>query len=360
MEEYLKLERLTKVFKNNSKTSVVAVKDFNLTVNKGEFITLLGPSGCGKTTVLRMIAGLEQQTHGDIYVSGELINDQLPSKRSMTMVFQNYALFPHLNIFDNIAYGLKIKKKPQDVIENDVAMATQVVNLVGLEERFPGELSGGQQQRAALARGLVLKPDLILFDEPLSNLDLKLRVQTRTEIKRVQQMLGVTVIYVTHDQSEALSMSDRVVIMNHGRIVQEGTPEDVYYKPKNIFISDFIGNANFINAVVEEIEGNLITVELQDKHIVLEYDGEETFSEGEEINLSIKPEAVIFSESPEDFAATVDVRFFLGTTTEYILMFDGSFINLLQSNSIKQNAEYEPGSKVYIKFNKNHFHIYKK
>ncbi len=221
-ETYLQLKNLTKQFNDGRGTVVTAVDDISLTIHKGEFVTLLGPSGCGKTTTLRMVAGFEVQNTGDIILDGKFINNVAAFNRNMPMVFQSYALFPHLTIFENIAYGLKIKKLSRDVIRNDVAMACQMVNLVGLEDRYPGELSGGQQQRVALARAIVLKPEIILFDEPLSNLDAKLRIQTRNEIKRVQQLLGITALYVTHDQSEALSMSDRIVIMNRGKLCRSG------------------------------------------------------------------------------------------------------------------------------------------
>jgi len=279
-KNYLVLSNLTKVFTDGRGNSVTAVDDISLTIKKGDFVTLLGPSGCGKTTTLRMVAGFELQSEGDINLEGKLINDVAPFDRNMPMVFQSYALFPHLTIFDNIAYGLKIRKFSKEVIKNDVAMVSQMVNLVGLENRYPGELSGGQQQRVALARALVLKPEIILFDEPLSNLDAKLRIQTRTEIKRVQQLMGITALYVTHDQSEALSMSDQIVIMNRGKIAQVGSPEEIYNNPNSSFVADFIGNANFIDAVVSEVGSDTLTVKVQNESIVVEKPAEE-FVEGD-------------------------------------------------------------------------------
>jgi len=358
MNEYLKLEGLTKVFPNKHSGSLRAVDNFSLSVEQGEFVTLLGPSGCGKTTVLRMLAGFETPTEGRIFLKGRDITEIPPSERSMTMVFQSYALFPHLNIYDNIAYGLKIQKKNQEIIRNEVAMACQTVNLVGLEKRFPGQLSGGQQQRVALARALVVKPEIILFDEPLSNLDLKLRARTRMEIKRVQNRLGITVIYVTHDQAEALSMSDRLVVMNRGKAVQCGPPEEVYCRPDNPFTADFLGNANFIGASVEEVDEHRVTVRVQDKLIVIG-DRKESYSEGDEVILAIRPESVEISDEPSDFTGTVDVSSFLGAETEYRIEFDGSFIKVIQSNRNEPARLYRTGEKVYLKFAREQFRLYR-
>ena len=361
MNNYLKLSKLTKIYNAGNGNETKALDHIDLAIRKGEFITLLGPSGCGKTTALRVIAGFEEQSAGDIFLKGENINKVPPYLRSMPMVFQSYALFPHLTVYENIAYGLKAQKKSRDVIRNDVAMACQVVNLVGLEQRYPGELSGGQQQRVALARTLVLKPEMILFDEPLSNLDVKLRMQTRAEIKRVHQMLGVTVLYVTHDQSEALSMSDRIVIMNRGRMIQTGTPEAIYNNPADAFVADFIGNANFISAKVEEIEGRRITVRLQERIVVVESEEPQmTFSEGEEVYLAIKPEAVSISRDKTDFCGRIDLRSFLGSYTEYRIEFEGSFINVHQMNKGERVERYRTGDRVQLKFDRNLFHIYKK
>ncbi|OQY32434.1 MAG: ABC transporter [Spirochaetaceae bacterium 4572_59] len=361
MMNYMTLANLTKKYSRGKGDEIHALDSFNLTVKKGEFVTILGPSGCGKTTALRIIAGFEEQTEGDVFLKGENINHVAPYKRFMPMVFQSYALFPHMNVYENIAYGLRALKKSRDIIRNDVAMACQVVNLVGLEKCYPGELSGGQQQRVALARTLVLKPEMILFDEPLSNLDVKLRIQTRTEIKRVHRMLGITVLYVTHDQSEALSMSDRIVIMNHGRTVQEGTPEEIYNNPINSFVADFIGNANFISAEVEEIEGKRVTIRLQNRIIVVKQENPElSFSEGEEVYLAIKPEATGISSDKADFTGIVDTRSFQGSHTEYKIEFEGSFINIHQSNMGKEIQTYQAGDIINLKFDKDLFHLYKK
>ncbi len=359
MKDYLTLKNITKIFSDGRGSQVKAVDDISLTIKEGEFVTLLGPSGCGKTTTLRMIAGFEIQNEGDIILDGKVINSVPAFDRNMPMVFQSYALFPHMTIFDNIAYGLKLRNMSREVIKNEVAMVAQMVNLVGLEKRYPGELSGGQQQRVALARAIVLKPKIILFDEPLSNLDAKLRIQTRTEIKRVQQMLGITALYVTHDQSEALSMSDTIVIMNKGQIAQMGSPEEIYNNPNSSFVADFIGNANFMDGVVEEVHPDSLTVSLQNNSIVVSKpDGE--FSEGEEVSLAIKPEAVSIRTKPTGFTGKLDVSSFLGSISEYKVEFENSFITIIQSNIEGKYKHYTMGETVHLDFNKAFFRVYKK
>lgn len=359
MKDYLTLHNITKIFSDGRGSQVKAVDNISLTIKEGNFVTLLGPSGCGKTTTLRMIAGFELQNEGDIILDGKVINTVPAFNRNMPMVFQSYALFPHMTIFDNIAYGLKLRNMSRDVIKNEVAMVAQMVNLVGLEKRYPGELSGGQQQRVALARAIVLKPKIILFDEPLSNLDAKLRIQTRTEIKRVQQMLGITALYVTHDQSEALSMSDTIVIMNKGQIAQMGSPEEIYNNPNSSFVADFIGNANFMDGVVEEVHADSLTISLQNNSIVVSNPDEE-FSEGEEVSLAIKPEAVSIRTKPTGFTGKLDVSSFLGSISEYKVEFENSFITIIQSNIEGKYKHYKMGETVHLDFNKAFFRIYKK
>ncbi|RBQ15055.1 ABC transporter ATP-binding protein [Spongiactinospora rosea] len=249
----LGLERLTKTFPGR-KPPVTAVDEVTLDVEPGEFITLLGPSGCGKTTTLRIVAGLERATAGHVRLDGEIIDARPPQRRPMAMVFQNYALFPHLTVGENIAYGLRVLRRDRQETDSAVDFALTGMNLVGLESRSPHELSGGQQQRVALARALVMQPEVLLFDEPLSNLDAKLRGSMRAEIRRIQRRLGITALYVTHDQDEAMTMSDRIVVMNKGRIEQAARPADIYFRPATVFVADFVGRANFLEVVPGRVD----------------------------------------------------------------------------------------------------------
>ncbi len=243
------LKDISKIYADlKSGKEFYAVKDVNLKIEPGEFVTLLGPSGCGKTTTLRMIAGFESPDRGEVIIGKDNVNALTPDKRDTALVFQSYALFPHYNVFDNISYGLVLRKVDKAEIKRRVSEMLALVELEGMEERMANQLSGGQQQRVALARALVVQPGVLLFDEPLSNLDAKLRVSMRTEIRRIQRQLGITAIYVTHDQSEAMAISDRIVVMNKGSLVQAGSPDDIYQKPANEFVADFIGEVNFFQA----------------------------------------------------------------------------------------------------------------
>jgi iron(III) transport system ATP-binding protein len=266
-EADLRLVALRKVFTSpdDPEQSVVAVDDVDLSLRKGQLVTLLGPSGCGKTTLLRMIAGFEEPTAGDIYFGERRVNELAPNKRDAAMVFQSYAIFPHLNVFDNIAFGLRLQRLPRGALRERVDRVVELVGLGGMTQRAPSQLSGGQQQRVALARCIVMEPRLLLFDEPLSNLDAKLREDMRLEIRDLQQRLGITSVYVTHDQVEAMALSDVVVVMNEGRVEQVGTPVEVYARPANRFVADFIGKANFLegralDAVTIEVGGVQIDV----------------------------------------------------------------------------------------------------
>jgi iron(III) transport system ATP-binding protein len=241
----LRLEKLTKIFGNGAE-KVVAVRELSLTINPGEFVTLLGPSGCGKTTALRMIAGFESPTGGKVLLDGDDLVQLTPDKRPMGMVFQSYALFPHMTVFDNVAYGLRVKKMSSTEIKKAVAEVLDSMSLSHLANRAPNQLSGGQQQRVALARAMVVRPKVLLFDEPLSNLDAKLRAQMRIEIRNIQRRLGITSIFVTHDQDEAMSLSDRIVVMRNAVVEQVGTPDEIYRRPSSVFVADFIGRSNFL------------------------------------------------------------------------------------------------------------------
>jgi iron(III) transport system ATP-binding protein len=241
----LELKNLSKVF-GQGKERVTAVDSIDLDINPGEFITFLGPSGCGKTTTLRMIAGFETPSQGSILLDGQDVSSLSPDRRPMGMVFQSYALFPHMSVYQNVAYGPKIKKLPAEQVKQDVSAVLDSMSLSTMANRSPNQLSGGQQQRVALARAMVMQPKVLLFDEPLSNLDAKLRAQMRLEIREVQQRLGITSIFVTHDQDEAMSISDRIVVMRNAKIEQVGIPSEVYLRPASIFVADFIGISNFL------------------------------------------------------------------------------------------------------------------
>ena len=276
---------------------VTAVQKMDLVFEEGSLVTLLGPSGCGKTTILRMIAGLETPTEGDIYIKGKRVNDIPIHKRNLGMIFQNYALFPHKTIFDNVAFGLKYRDVAKTDVEGKVKKALEMVRLPGVENRMPSQLSGGQQQRIAMARAIVIEPDVLLMDEPLSALDENLREEMRREIDNLQKMLGVTTVFVTHDQREALSMSDKIVVMNDGLKQQEGSPEEVYNFPDNHFVADFLGHSNFLKGVVSHQEGDMVGIQLSDGNAFkVQHPGK--WNPGDAIELVIRAQR--FKIAPED------------------------------------------------------------
>lgn len=281
MNEYI--IELKNVVKNFGEK--IVLEDMNLSIKPKEFITLLGPSGCGKTTTLRIIGGFEYATNGDVYFEGKRMNEIPPYQRKINTVFQKYALFPHLNVFENIAFGLKIKKMNKTEIDKKVKEMLRLVNLQGFERREIQSLSGGQQQRIAIARALVNEPKVLLLDEPLGALDLKLRKEMQLELKKIQQRVGITFIYVTHDQEEALTMSDRVIVMSEGEIQQIGTPEDIYNEPVNSFVADFIGEGNIIDGCMLED----FRVQIRDKVFVCVDKG---FEKNEEIEVLVRPEDI--------------------------------------------------------------------
>lgn len=312
----LDLKNVNKIFGQNH-----VLKDINLQIEKGKFITFLGPSGCGKTTLLRSIAGFYTIDSGDIYIAGNRVNELPPYKRGTPMVFQEYALFPHMTVFNNVAYGLDIQKRPENEIQERVTAALAKVKLTGLEERYPHEMSGGQQQRVAMARALVMNSPIILLDEPLSNLDAKLREEVRVELRTIQQELGLTVIYVTHDQLEALSMSDEIVVFNKGVIDQHGTPHEIYYKPRTQYVADFIGTTNFIPVEVFRIEGSRITVKYSKAGRTVTVESDLSVKIGEQLMLSVRPESLRINEqaNEHDFViqAYVSHSTFLGEKERY-------------------------------------------
>jgi iron(III) transport system ATP-binding protein len=322
-EADLRLVNLGKVFASadDPKSAVVAVDAVDLSLRKGQLVTLLGPSGCGKTTLLRMVAGFEEPTTGDIFFGEQRVNRLAPNARDAAMVFQSYAIFPHLNVFDNIAFGLRLKRLPRAELARRVDGVLELVGLTGMSRRTPSALSGGQQQRVALARCIVMEPRLLLFDEPLSNLDAKLRDQMRVEIRELQQRLGITSLYVTHDQVEAMSLSDLVVIMNDGRVEQVGTPMEVYAKPASRFVADFIGKANFlegraVDATTISVAGASIDVPNGVPHAA-----------GQDVTAVVRPEALVIHQG--DGAAEGALRgrvtraAFLGAIGEVVVEAEG-------------------------------------
>ena len=285
------------------------VKDMNLEIEEGEFLTLLGPSGCGKTTTLRMIAGFEDATSGIIEVQGERVEEKEPYQRDVNTVFQNYSLFPHLSVFDNVAYGPTIRKTPKAEIRERVTEMLHLVQMDGYEKRKPDALSGGQKQRVAIARALINNPRVLLLDEPLGALDLKLRKQMQIELKRLQKKLGITFVYVTHDQEEAMTMSDRIAVMRDGIILQIGAPMEIYDRPCCRFVADFIGESNVLAGVIRRIDGKQIQAETPDGLILTWGEG---FREGESIYISIRPEYLSLSEAPQPgFTIRAQVKDFI-------------------------------------------------
>ncbi|HUG05552.1 MAG TPA: ABC transporter ATP-binding protein [Candidatus Limnocylindria bacterium] len=310
---FLRLQGLEKRFPNGT----VAVDQFDLTVAEGELVALLGPSGCGKTTTLRCIAGFEDPTAGTIELAGRRIDTLPPNRRDATMVFQGYALFPHLSVFENVAYGLRVRRVGGQSLRSRVADALALVGLTGLGERMPQQLSGGQQQRVALARALVLEPKLLLFDEPLSNLDAKLREQMRLEIRNLQRRVGITSVYVTHDQAEAMTLADRIAVMNAGRVAQLGSPREIYDEPADRFVADFVGHANFVDGRVRARDGDRLIVDvLGAVRGVSAAAGH--YEPGDTVDVMVRPEAVRVGGA-EGLEATVERASFIGNTALYQL-----------------------------------------
>ena len=329
---YLTLKNITKIFPpRGGVTEVTAVNNVNLEIEKGELVTLLGPSGCGKTTTLRMIAGFEFPTSGEIILDGQQINSLPPHKRDMSMVFQSYAIFPHLTVFENIAYGLNVQRLPKNEINARVNQVLELVHLEGYGHRAPTQLSGGQQQRVALARALVMEPKVLLMDEPLSNLDAKLREEMRTEIRRIQKELNITSVYVTHDQIEAMTLSDRIVVMNLGVIEQIGTPVEMYRFPNSHFVANFIGRANFVPGVVQEQTDDVLVMKsfgeiLRMKNV------RARFSNQADVSLIVRPEMVNIKKSGELFKGVIRRAVFLGDVIEYDVEVGGQLITGLESD----------------------------
>ena len=344
----LQLKQINKYFGQSH-----VIKDVNIDFEKGHFVTFLGPSGCGKTTLLRMVAGFYEPDDGEILLNGKRIERIPPYSRNTAMVFQEYALFPHMNVFDNVSYGLRVKNRPKEEIERRVKEALDLMQLKGMEDRFPNQMSGGQQQRVALARALVIEPSVLLFDEPLSNLDAKLRVSMRTEIRRIQQEVGITAIYVTHDQSEAMALSDNIIIMNHGVVEQMGTPQEIYYHPKNEFVADFIGEANFLKGTMVGVDGD---------HAVLDVEGYRTrvagrddLESGKEYTVVLRPESGTLADEG-GLPCRVVLSCFMGSYQNYHVMVGNTLVKLAEHDP-KNKHIYQVGDMCHLVFEPDGVHV---
>ncbi|MEM4476489.1 MAG: ABC transporter ATP-binding protein [Desulfurococcaceae archaeon] len=350
MATKVRLEEITKVYGN-----VVAADNITLEIRPGELFTFLGPSGCGKTTTLRIIAGFEAPDKGRVFFDEEDVTFKKPYQRNTAMVFQNYALWPHMTVYDNIAYGLRLRKIPEDEVRRRVKWALELVRLEGLENRFPLQLSGGQQQRVALARALVVQPRILLLDEPLSNLDAKLRIEMREEVKRIQRELSITTIYVTHDQLEAMSISDRLAIMDKGRVLQVGTPQEIYFRPRSVFVASFIGRSNmFTGKLVErsnayariyvdelgvEVEGVMEDLEPSDKVIAIVRPED----------IVVEPLGTSINANINVLRGTVEFKMFVGEKQELrVKIRDTSLVAYAP-----KNLDLSIGQEVLISFSKD-------
>ena len=336
---------------------VEAVKDVNLTIEGGDFFTFLGPSGCGKTTILRMIAGFTRPDQGKIFFDEVEVEDVPPWERNVGLVFQNYALWPHLSVFENVAFGLKERSFPKSIVQEKTNQALSMVNLEGLGKRRPSELSGGQQQRVALARTLVIEPRLLLLDEPLSNLDAKLRIQMRHELVRIQRDLGITSIYVTHDQEEALTLSTRIAVMSKGNVVQVGTPKEIYEIPKSQEVADFVGTSNFFSAQVVEEVGDWIRVRTGEGFLLMvERQEGGSLGTGTNLLLNIRPESIQISNPSETsldrnhIEGVVKTSAYLGSLVQYeVEVTEGKRVKVNSVNPRKK-ALLQEGERVSITF----------
>ena len=334
------------VSKSFGNTNVI--KNISLDIYEGEFITFLGPSGCGKTTLLRMISGLEKPTEGRVYIDGKDVTDLDPTKREVNTIFQNFALFPKMTVYENISFGLKMKKIKENEIKDRVDKVIKLVKLNGFENRYPSELSGGQQQRVAIARGIVMNPKVLLLDESLCSLDLKLKKSMQVELKRIQKKLGLTFIYVTHAQDEALSMSDRIAIINNGIIEQLGTPSDVYMDPKTVFVADFIGEANIVDGEIISQKKDEIKLSILDG-FVINIKTKDTYKKGDKVKVVIRPEDVKVSPNKltNSLYGKITDYTYGGENTKMIIDFKNGYS---LKSSVTDEEKYKYGDNVYIKF----------
>ncbi len=347
----IRLEGIKKVFDNQ----VVAVDDVSIRIREGEFFSLLGPSGCGKTTTLRLIAGFEEPTEGTVYIRGRDVTHIPPHKRDTGMVFQNYALFPHRTIFDNVAFGLRMRHVPKEEIRKKVSEALRLVEMEGLGDRRPSQLSGGQQQRIALARAIVIEPNVLLCDEPLGALDKKLRQQMQFELKNLQKKIGVTLVYVTHDQEEALTMSDRIAVMHRGRVVQTGSPLEIYNRPETRFVSNFIGDSNLFEGSVERTEAEAAEVITKDHvRLITRSDG---ISVGDQVTVAVRPEKARLLKRNEKadnaFAGSVESANFMGASIRYrIALPSGRLVFVVEPNDGSKPI-FSPGQEARVGWEKS-------
>jgi spermidine/putrescine transport system ATP-binding protein len=339
---------------------IAAVRGIDLTIRKGEFFSMLGPSGCGKTTTMRMIAGFEEPTRGTVWLDGRDVTAAPPNKRDVNMVFQSYALFPHMSVFENVAFGLRRKSVPKDQVTRQVGEMLEIVDLTGREQRRPRELSGGQQQRVALARALVNHPKALLLDEPLGALDLKLRQAMQVELKRIQREVGITFVYVTHDQNEALTMSDRIAVMNDGVIEHLGPPREIYEHPATRFVAGFIGTSNLLTGSLAQVTGGQGVIEVSADERIIVPAGRSGLTAGQQVELTVRPEKIELATGPGTaggcaLRGTVTEVVYLGTSTSFsVATTTGADVVVFQQNSASAATPVSRGDEVWLTWDPQH------
>lgn len=347
---HVSLKNVLKAFPNHDGgEDVIAVNNVSLEINDGELTTLLGPSGCGKTTILRMVAGFEVPTSGDIYLGAENVVTVPPNKRDIAMVFQSYALFPHLTIYENVMYGLKLRNLSKEELKDRADKAIELMQLEPMKNRYPSQVSGGQQQRVALARAVVIEPKVLLFDEPLSNLDAKLREYMRDELRKLQKRLGITSLYVTHDQAEAMAISDKVIIMNQGNIEQIGSPREIYEYPNSKFVADFIGKSNFVSAKVMDKTNDGITVKAKDLSLTIPKPGKTDVKVGDDVVMGIRPESIHLTKGEGILKGRVTKAIYFGNRMEYEVEYLGDTLFVEEYNP-QYTGMFSEGDEVNINF----------
>ncbi|MEA2870155.1 MAG: iron(III) transport system ATP-binding protein [Hyphomicrobiales bacterium] len=343
----IRLKSVSARFRHQVKGDIAAVRDVSLDVAPGELMTLLGPSGCGKTTTLRMIAGFQEPSGGEIFIGDRDVTQTEANERNIGFVFQNYALFPHLSVFENVAYGLTVKRMDGGDIARAVTDVLALVGLASYERQMPHQLSGGEQQRVALARAIVIKPRVLLFDEPLSNLDAKLRTQMRGEIRDLQRRLGITTVYVTHDQEEAMAISDRIAVMNRGLIEQLGTAEELYRLPASVFVARFIGRSNLVEALVTAVSPDRVDLTIAGQPHAVEGAGANV-NTGQTVLANVRPEAIAIGAPGNGLAGRVKSRTYLGEKMEYEVEVAGQTVQIVRFNP-PPSERFAPGDAVSVR-----------